>query len=70
MLFRSVVSYGDQESPEFQRQNREFAAAVEKAGKKVKLQVGRGLNHFEIAETLANPYSMLGRSALELIGLR
>ena len=63
-----VVSYGDQESPEFQRQNEEFAAAVKKAGKPVKLQVGIGLNHFEIAETLGNPYSMLGRAALELIG--
>ena len=65
-----VVTYGDQESPEFQRQNRDFAAAVEKAGKPVKLQVGVGLNHFEIAETLSNPYSMLGRSALELIGAK
>jgi arylformamidase len=65
-----VVSYGDQESPEFQRQNREFAAAVEKAGKPVRLQVGVGLNHFEIAETLGNPYSMLGRAALELIGAK
>ena len=65
-----IVSYGDQESPEFQRQNREFAAAVEAAGKPVKLQVGIGLNHFEIAETLGNPYSFLGRSALELIGAK
>ncbi len=65
-----VVSYGDQESPEFQRQSEEFAAAVAKAGGAVKLQVGVGLNHFEIAETLANPYSFLGRSALELIGAK
>lgn len=64
-----VVAYGDRESPEFQRQNREFAAAVEKAGKKVKLLVGQGYNHFEIAETLANPYGLLGRAALELIGV-
>jgi arylformamidase len=65
-----VVAYGDRESPEFQRQNQEFAAAVEKAGKKVKLLVGLGYNHFEIAETLANPYGLLGRAALELIGAR
>ncbi len=62
-----VVAYGDQESPEFQRQNREFAAAVESAGKPVKLVVGRGFNHFEIAESLANPYGLLGREALALI---
>ncbi len=63
-----VVAYGDRESPEFQRQNREFAAAVEKSGKPVKLLVAQGYNHFEIAETLANPYGVLGRAALELIG--
>ena len=65
-----VVAYGDRESPEFQRQNEEFAAAVEKAGKPHKLLVGKGYNHFEIAETLANPYGLLGRAALELIGPR
>lgn len=65
-----VVSYGDQESPEFIRQNIEFAEAVKEAGKPVKLQVGVGLNHFEMAETLGNPHAMLGRSALVLIGAR
>jgi len=32
-----VVAYGTCETPEFQRQNREFAAAVENTGKKVRL---------------------------------
>ena len=64
-----VVAYGDCESPEFQRQSKEFAQAVEKAGKKVKLIVARGYNHFEIAETLANPFGVLGRAALKLMGL-
>ena len=64
-----LVAYGDQESPEFQRQSREFAQAVEKAGKKVKLIVARGYNHFEIAETLANPFGVLGRASLKLMGL-
>ena len=64
-----VVAYGDCESPEFQRQNKEFAQAVEKAGKKVKLIVARGYNHFEIAETLANPFGVLGRAALKLMGI-
>jgi arylformamidase len=65
-----VVAYGDRESPEFQRQNREFAAALEKAGKPHKLLVGKGYNHFEIAETLASPFGLLGRAALDLIGGR
>jgi arylformamidase len=64
------VSYGTCETPEFQRQNRSFAAAVKAAGKPVTLSVGQAYNHFEIAETLANPYGLLGRAVLEQMGLR
>jgi arylformamidase len=63
------VSYGTCETPEFQRQNRDFAAAVKAAGKKVTLRIGQGYNHFEIAETLANPYGLLGRAVLEQMEL-
>ena len=64
-----IVAYGSQETPEFQRQNREFAAAVKAAGKPVELIVGEGFNHFEIQETLGNPYGIGGRAALKLMGL-
>ena len=64
-----IVAYGTRETPEFQRQNREFAAAVEAAGKKVRLLVGEHYNHFELPETLGNPYGLLGRAALDLMGL-
>jgi arylformamidase len=64
-----VVAYGTLETPEFQRQNREFAAAVESAGKKVRLLVGEHYNHFELPETLGNRYGLLGRAALEMMGL-
>ncbi len=64
-----IVAYGTCETPEFQRQNREFAAAVKAAGKPVTLLVAEGYNHFELPETLANPYSMLGRAVLEQMGL-
>ena len=59
-----IVAYGTLETPEFQRQSREFAAAVQAAGKPVQLLVANGYNHFEIIETLANPYGLLGRAAL------
>ena len=65
-----IVAYGTCETPEFQRQNREFAAAVEAAGKTVRLLVGKHYNHFELPETLGNPYGLLGRAALELMGLK
>ena len=64
-----VVGYGSYETPEFQRQSREFAAAVQAAGKRVELIRGEGYNHFEFIETLANPYSPLGRATLAQMGL-
>jgi arylformamidase len=64
-----VVAYGTCETPEFQRQNREFAAAVKAAGKRIRLLVGEHYNHFELPETLGNPYGLLGRAALELMGM-
>jgi arylformamidase len=54
------VAYGTEETPEFQRQSRDFAAALEAAGKRVVSLVGVGYNHFEIVETLANPFGLLG----------
>ena len=64
-----IVAHGSQETPEFQRQAREFAAAVKAAGKPVELIVGEGFNHFEMQETLGNPYGIGGRAALKLMGL-
>ena len=64
-----VVAYGTLESPEFQRQSRDFAAAVKVAGKPVQVLVGQHYNHFEILETLASPYGLLGRAALEQMQL-
>ena len=65
-----IVSYGTYETPEFQRQARDFAAAVKAAGKPVELLVGEAYNHFEMLETLANPYGLLGRAALAQMGLQ
>ncbi len=59
-----IVAYGTRESPEFQRQGRDFAAAVKAAGKPVELIVGDGFNHFEMQETLGNPFGLAGRAAL------
>ncbi len=64
-----VLTYGTYETPEFQRQSREFAAAVKAAGKPVELLVGEGYNHFEMLETLANPYGLLGRAVLQQMRL-
>jgi arylformamidase len=64
-----IVAHGTLETPEFQRQARDFAAAVEAAGKPVTLLVAEDYNHFEILETLGNPYGLLGRAVLEQMKL-
>src|ERR1700675_4797927 len=59
-----ILAHGSCETPEFQPQTRDFAAAVKAAGKPAELLVGEGYNHFEMLETLANPYGLLGRAVL------
>jgi arylformamidase len=64
-----IVTYGTNETPEFQRQNRDFAAAVKAAAKPVDLVEAPNFNHFEMAESLGNPYGPNGRAALALMKL-
>lgn len=64
-----VVSYGTLETPESQRQAKDFAAALEAAGKPVTLVTGRDYFHQDMWETLGNPYGPNGRAALGLMGL-
>jgi arylformamidase len=64
-----TVLHGTLETPEFQRQTRDFAVALKAAGKPVRLIVADGYNHFEIGETLNNPYGPFGRAALEMMRL-
>jgi arylformamidase len=64
-----ILAHGTLETPEFIRQTRDFAAVLDKADKPVQLLVAEGYNHFEILETLATPYGLLGHAALEQMGL-
>jgi arylformamidase len=64
-----IVTYGTNETPEFQRQARDFVTAVKTAGKPVQLAVGPNFNHFEMCESLGNPYGPNGYAARQLIGL-
>ena len=68
--FPVVLGHGTKETPEFQRQSDDFAAALAAAGKDVTLIVAPGYNHFEFAETFANPYGPMGRASLQLMGLQ
>jgi arylformamidase len=55
-----TVACGEKEGPEFFRQSQELADKLS-----VPLLVGKGLNHFEMVETLADRRSPLARAALE-----
>jgi arylformamidase len=64
-----VIGVGSLETPEFQRQAREFAAALKQAGKPHELIVAPGYNHYETGETIGQPYAVLGRAAMDMMGL-
>jgi arylformamidase len=64
-----TVTYGTFETPEFQRQSREFAAAVKAAGKPVELLEAPNYAHLEMCESLGNPYGTNGRAALAMMNL-
>jgi arylformamidase len=64
-----TLTYGTLDTPEFQRQSREFSFALQLAGKPARVVVGGGYNHLEMLETLRNPYGIMGRAALEMMNL-
>lgn len=64
-----VVTYGTYETPDFQRQSHDFAAAVKAAGKPAQLIEAPDYAHLEMSESLGNPYGPNGRAALELMKL-
>jgi arylformamidase len=64
-----TVLYGTNETPEFQRQNRDFAAALKAAGKTHELIEAPNYNHFEMGESFGNPYGPCGRATLALMKL-
>lgn len=64
-----TLTYGSLDSPEFQRQSRQFALALQVAGRPPRVLVGAGYNHLEMLETLRNPYGINGRIMLEMMRL-
>jgi arylformamidase len=62
-----VVAVGTQESPEFQRQAREFAASLVSAERHARLLVAEGLNHFEILLALGTPDGIIREALTDLI---
>jgi arylformamidase len=64
-----VLCIGTLETPEFQRQSRDFAAAVKAAGKPVEVVVGQHYNHFEVGDSIGHPYQLIGRELIKMMRL-
>jgi arylformamidase len=64
-----TVTHGTFETPEFQRQGRDFAAALKQAGKHVTHIEALHYAHIETEESLGNPYGANGRAAMAMMGL-
>jgi arylformamidase len=63
-----IVAWGENETSEFKRQSRSYAARLEGAEFPVSQLEVAGANHFDIVFGLADRASALGRATLELIG--
>ena len=63
-----MVAYAEHDTDEFQRQSREFAAALDKNGRLSKLMCVPGVNHFELTECFADPEHPLVRAIFEQMG--
>jgi arylformamidase len=62
----TIVAVGSYETSEFLRQARHFAGTLEAIGKPARYLEAEGYNHYEVLESLANPYSPLGHAVLTL----
>ncbi|MFT5766592.1 MAG: arylformamidase [Halioglobus sp.] len=64
-----VIAFGTKESPEFQRQSRDFFSMAHSKGILARIIEASGMNHFEILEDMGDAQGKVGRAALELMEL-
>jgi arylformamidase len=63
---KTIVAWGDNETGEFKRQSRAFAAALARSGFPVSAFELPGTNHFDIVFGLADRGSLLGQATIEM----
>ncbi|TFI44824.1 alpha/beta hydrolase [Rhodococcus sp. 1R11] len=64
----TVIAYGSRETPEFERQSAEYAAALDQRGHTVDLH-RMDNNHFDILDTLADGQGLLAREVVRLFDM-
>lgn len=62
-----LLVVGSKESPEFQRQTLSYADAASASARQIKVVTAETYHHFDIVETLGNPYGLLGRNLLDFV---
>lgn len=67
VTFPVIVVYGDKETPEFQRQSRDFSTALAGMGRLSSTLVLSGKNHFEVPEELNTAGTDLSKAVLKLM---
>jgi arylformamidase len=65
-----LVACGEFDTDEFRRQSQEFADALKDSGNLQGFMVVGGYNHFELQESFADPFSVLGHEGLKQMGLQ
>jgi arylformamidase len=64
-----IIAYAEHDTDEFQRQSREYAAALDRVGRLSRLLRLPGVNHFELMECFADPNHALVRAILDEMNL-
>jgi arylformamidase len=64
---KTIVAWGENETDEFKRQSRAFAAALVRSGFPVSAFEVAAANHFDIVFGLADRDSVLGKATIEMI---
>lgn len=65
-----ILAYGGLETDEFKRQTKDFAKAMQAAGKPVELIFSEFYNHFEMMDDFGNPYGSVSAAALRQAGAK
>lgn len=65
---KTIVAWGENETSEFKRQSRSFAAKLQDSGFPVSAFEVAGTNHFDIVFGLADSHTQLGKATIDLIG--
>jgi arylformamidase len=63
------LTVGGNETDEFLRQQKEFAAAWKKAGADVTIVDAPGLHHFDILDKFIDPKHKIGKAAMAMLGV-